>query len=47
MTYEKLDTNSIEITSKQTVFRADLLSEKETLEARLVVLKDMLSSLDK
>jgi len=47
MTYEKIDTNSIEITSKQKVFRADLLSEKETLEARILVLNEMLGVLDK
>ena len=47
MEFNKIDTNSIELTQKQTVFRADILSEKETLEARLLVLNEMLATLDK
>ena len=43
--FKKLDENSIEITNKQTVFKKDLLSEKETIETRLVVLNEMLNSL--
>ena len=43
----KIDKDTIELTSKQTIFREDILSEKETLEARLLVLKDMLDTLDK
>jgi hypothetical protein len=44
-TFEKLDNDSVEITSKQKVFRKDLESEKETIEARLVVLNAMLETL--
>ena len=46
MTFDKLDSNSIKITTEQVVFRADLLSEKETLEKRLAELDLMLKSLD-
>ena len=45
-TFNKLDTDSIELTHKQTIFRADLLSEKETLEARLNEINEMLGVLD-
>ena len=45
MEYKKLDDDSVEITSKQKVFKADLLSEKETIEARLVEIEDMLKLL--
>ena len=45
MEYTKIDNNSIEITSKQKVFKADLLSEKETIEKRLAEVNEMLESL--
>jgi len=45
MEYKKLDDDSVEITSKQKVFKTDLLSEKETIEARLVEIEDMLKLL--
>jgi hypothetical protein len=43
----KLNEETLETTVKGKVFKRDLIHEKETIEARLVVLKDMLSSLDK
>ena len=43
--FNKIDANTLEITNKQVVFMEDLLSEKETLEARLVELKSMIDSL--
>ncbi len=46
MEFTKIDKDSIEITSTQKVFKADLLSEKETLEARLVELNEMLKELE-
>ena len=45
MEFTKKDDNSVEITHKQQVFRADLISEKETLEARLVELNAILKCL--
>ena len=47
MTYEKIDSDTLELTHKQTVFKADLLSEKETIEARLFALNEMLNCLNK
>jgi hypothetical protein len=47
MNTTKIDSNSIKVTHEQVVFRADLLSEKETLEARILVLNEMLGVLDK
>jgi len=46
MEYKKLDKDSIEQTFKTKVFRVDLLSEKETIEARLVELEAQLKLLD-
>jgi hypothetical protein len=45
--FSKIDADSVEITSKQKVFKKDLISEKETLEARIVVLNQMLEALNK
>ena len=45
MEYEKIDENSVEQTFKTVVFKEDLLSEKETLEARLKVVNDQLALL--
>ena len=45
MDYTKIDLNSVEVTSKQTIFKADLLSEKETLEKRIAELNQMLDLL--
>ncbi len=36
MEYKKLDNNTIEQTFKTEVYKVDLLSEKETIEKRLV-----------
>jgi len=46
MEYKKLDSDSVEVTHKQKVFKADLLSEKETIEARLIELEAMLKTLE-
>jgi len=46
MEYIKLDKDSIEQTFKTKVFKVDLLSEKETIEARLVELEAQLKLLD-
>ena len=47
MNTTKINSNSIKITSEQTVFRADLISEKETLEKRIAELNEMLGVIDK
>ena len=47
MNTTKIDKDTLKLTTEQTVFRADLLSEKETIEARLLVLNEMLGELDK
>ena len=46
MEYKKFDDKSVEQTFKQIVFKDDLLREEETLEARLVVVKAMLKTLE-
>lgn len=45
MDYTKIDLNSVEVTNKQVVFKADLLSEKETLLKRISELDLMLNLL--
>ena len=45
MEFTKIDSNTIEQTFKTTVFKTDLLSEKETLEARLKVVNEMIAAL--
>ena len=47
MTYEKIDSGSIEITHKQRISKADIESEKQTIEERLGVLNEMLGTLNK
>ena len=46
MEYKKIDSDSVEQTFKTKVFKVDLLSEKEAIEARLVELEAQLKLLD-
>lgn len=45
MDFKKIDSNTIEQTFKTEVFKVDLESEKETIEARLKVVNDMIAAL--
>ena len=45
MDYTKIDSTKLELTTKQIIYDYDLMREKETLEARLVVINAMLAAL--
>jgi hypothetical protein len=47
MEYTKINSNEIELVNRQKVFKADLISEKETIEKRLIELNELISTLDK
>jgi hypothetical protein len=47
MEYTKTNNKEIEIVYRQKIFKDDLLSEKETIEARLKDINELLDTLDK
>lgn len=47
MEYTKTNDKEIEIVYRQKIFKQDLISEKETIEARLSQINELLGVLDK